>query len=191
MAYTPGVRVALPLRSGLLRAGLLVLFVFGAHCSGAQANPDAPEPGASEPSEPEPCECQESRESAITSPLPSWSEPTGTPPPSKVLIAGPREVVRIEPPRHRDPVDVVLSRGRRRVRNLSLHQAPVDDTLRMFATMGRFNVVIPGELGSRKVSIELRDVSLAGAFRAVLATARLEARVVADNILEVRPAGAL
>jgi hypothetical protein len=61
----------------------------------------------------------------------------------------------------------------------------------MFATMGRFNVVIPGELGSRKVSMELRDVSLAGAFRAVLASARLEARVVADNILEVRPAGAL
>jgi hypothetical protein len=60
----------------------------------------------------------------------------------------------------------------------------------MLAEMGRFNVVLPGEIGARKVSLELRDVSLAGAFRAVLSSARLEARVVTDDILEVRPEGA-
>lgn len=64
----------------------------------------------------------------------------------------------------------------------------MDDTLRMFASMGHFNVVIPGEIGSRRVSLELRSVSLAGAFHAVLASARLEAHLLADDIIEVRPA---
>jgi type II secretory pathway component HofQ len=66
----------------------------------------------------------------------------------------------------------------------------VDDTLRMLADMGRFNVVLVSEVGSRKVSIDLKDVSLEGAFRAVLASAQLEARLLADDIVEVRGAGA-
>jgi len=106
------------------------------------------------------------------------------------MTAPPRETVRIEAPAEPDPVGRLLRRSKRRVRNLSLHQAPVDDTLRMLADMGRFNVVVVSEVGSVKVSVDLRDVSLEGAFRAVLASAHLEARLLADDIVEVRATGA-
>lgn len=120
---------------------------------------------------------------------PAWTHPSATPT-TTAMSAPPRETVRIEAPAEPDPVGRLLRRSRRRVRNLSLHQAPVDDTLRMLADMGRFNVVLVSEVGSRKVSIDLKDVSLEGAFRAVLASAQLEARLLADDIVEVRGAGA-
>lgn len=130
--------------------------------------------------------------------IPPWTEPALTRPPPRTFDTGPQaspiaqyETIRIQPPVERDPVDELLRRrGRNRIRTLSLHQAPVDDTLRMFAGMGRFNVVIPGELGSRKVSLELRNVTLASAFRAVLVSAKLDARVVTDDIIEIRTASA-
>lgn len=157
--------------TGLVLAGL----VFEAGCAGAQREPRDPRPA-------------ETLENGFTT-LPSWTRPDGAPAPATTLAGPPRETVSIRPPPKRDPVDVVLSRSRRRIGNLSLHQAPVDETLKMFASMGRFNVVMAGEIGSRKVSLELQNVTLAGAFRAVLASARLEARVLNDDILEVRAAG--
>ncbi len=99
-----------------------------------------------------------------------------------------KRVVRIDAPTRPDPVRRLLVRRGGRIRNLSLHRAPVDDTLRMFADMGRFNVVIPAEVGARRVTLDLRDVSLAGAFQAVLASARLEATVIADDIVQVMAA---
>ena len=88
-------------------------------------------------------------------------------------------------------MDRVLSRlgGRNRIQNLSLRQAPLDDTLRMFARMGRFNVVMADSVRGRAVTLELHSVTVASAFKAVLASAKMEARVLADNIVEVRPAG--
>jgi hypothetical protein len=119
---------------------------------------------------------------------PAWSHPSATSTATS-MTAPPRETVRIETPAEPDPVGRLLRRSQGRVKNLSLHQAPVDDTLRMLADMGRFNVVIVSEVGSRKVSVDLKDVSLEGAFRAVLASAQLEARWLADDIVEVRGAG--
>jgi hypothetical protein len=119
---------------------------------------------------------------------PAWTHPSATP--TATSMTPPRETVRIETPAEPDPVGRLLRRSQRRVKNLSLHQAPLDDTLRMLADMGRFNVVIVSEVGSRKVSVDLKDVSLEGAFGAVLASAHLEARWLADDIVEVRGAGA-
>lgn len=168
-------RFSVSLTRAVARAGLPTLVLLASSCG------EPPEPR-------EPCPCK--RPSASSNlPLPRWSQPDETRPASTALRGPPRETVSIAQPPRRDPVDAVLARSRRRIGNLSLHQAPVDETLKMFASMGRFNVVMPGEVGGRKVSLELRNVSLAGAFRAVLASASLEARVVADDILEVRPAG--
>ncbi|HPY19561.1 MAG TPA: STN domain-containing protein [Polyangiaceae bacterium] len=119
---------------------------------------------------------------------PEWSawNPRRTNP-SKAMHVPARDTVRIESAIEDDPVDVLLRRARRRLPNLSLHQAPVDETLRWFAEIGQFNVIISAEAGARKVSLSLKNVSLQAAFRAVLASARLEARLLADNIIEVRP----
>jgi len=98
------------------------------------------------------------------------------------------ETVRIEPVSSVDPVDRMLTRrgGRARIQSITLRQAPVDDTLQMFASLGRFNVVVPEQVHGRKVTLQLRNVSVAGAFRAVLRAAGLEAHVVAEDIVEVR-----
>ena len=159
----------------LTHAGLCALLLLPVGCG------DPPEPR-------EPCPCKRPHGESFA-PLPTWSQPQSQRPVSTALLGPPRDTVSIQPPPQHDPVEAVLARSSRRIGNLSLHQAPVDETLKMFASMGRFNVVMPGEVGGRKVSLKLRNVSLAGAFRAVLASARLEARVLADNILEVRPVG--
>ncbi len=150
----------------------LAAFVLGVACGGAN---ESQEPACA---------------AAVDDPeLPAWAHPSA-PPTATAMPPPPRETVRIEAPPEPDPVGRLLRRSQRRVKNLSLHQAPVDDTLRMLADMGRFNVVIVSEVGSRKVSVDLKNVSLEGAFRAVLASAQLEARLLADDIVEVRGAGA-
>lgn len=95
--------------------------------------------------------------------------------------------LRETPPR--DPVDVVLSRsaGRQRLRSFALREAPVADTLQMFARMGGFNLVVGDDVPARTVTLSLRDVTLAGAFRAVLAATHLGAVALDEGVLHVRP----
>ncbi|MFO0625810.1 MAG: hypothetical protein U0325_09365 [Polyangiales bacterium] len=127
---------------------------------------------------------------APTAQIPRWAEPvgalaaaTGT----RVLPAAPTaQTVRIVEAPAVDPLDAVLgARGRRRVRDLSLRDAPVGDTLRLFATMGGFNVVCGDELAGRRVTVQLRDVSLRAAFRTVLAAAGAGATVVGGEVVHV------
>lgn len=131
--------------------------------------------------------------------LPRWAEPTTACGPTRVVAsttlpeARVSETVRIEAPTPRDPVDVLVTarRGRQRLRSFALHEAPVGETLRMFAEVGRFNVIVPAEYAGRRVSLTLRDVSLLAAFRAVLSAAQLQAAVVGGEVVEVRPTTAL
>lgn len=127
---------------------------------------------------------------APTAQIPRWANAageaaaaTGT----RVLPAAPTaQTVRIVEAARVDPLDEVLgARGRRRLRDLSLRDAPVGDTLRLFATMGGFNVVCGDELAGRRVTVQLRDVSLRAAFRTVLAAAGAGATVVGGEVVHV------
>jgi hypothetical protein len=135
--------------------------------------------------------------------VPRWVEPAeesvgvAQGPASRTVItaaddAARFQTVRIQAPPERDPVDVLLGarRGARRIQALELRDAPVADTLRMFADMGGFNVVFADEVGDRRVTLRLRGVSLASAFRTVLSAAHLGANVVGGEIVEVRPSRA-
>lgn len=130
--------------------------------------------------------------------MPRWAEPAATlaaprPPLSGVTVldgVAPRRTVVIAPEAERDPVDQLMRarRGNRRLRDFALRDAPVGETLRMFAELGGFNVVVTDEVSARRVTLSLRDVSLATAFRAVLSIAHLGATVIGGEVVEVRPA---
>lgn len=129
--------------------------------------------------------------------MPRWAEridvaePT---PAARTMAAAPLDrVVRITPPAERDPVDRLVDArsGRRRLRSISLREAPVGETLRMFAELGRFNMVLGDDVGDRRVTLTLRDVSLVAALRAVLAAARLDATVVGAEVVQVHAPRAL
>ncbi len=130
--------------------------------------------------------------------IPRWAEPASslTAPAGGVAsraVLSPvaaRETVHIAAPAERDPVDALVAsrHGRRRLRSFTLRDAPVGETLRMFAELGDFNVVVTDEVGDRRVTLTLRDVSLLAAFRAVLSAAHLGAEVVGGEVVEVRPA---
>lgn len=104
-----------------------------------------------------------------------------------VLTEGPREVQVIPAAPERDPADELLRArtGGRRIGQLALRDAPVSETLRMFAELGRFNVVFASDAADRRVTLTLRDVSVASAFRSVLSVAELGADVVGGEVLEV------
>jgi hypothetical protein len=105
------------------------------------------------------------------------------------LPSAPRETVRLVEAPPVDPLDAMLgARGRRRLRDLSLRDASVGDTLRLLATMGGFNVVCGDELAGRRVTVQLRDVSLRAALRTVLAAAGAGATVVGGEVVHVTAA---
>lgn len=128
---------------------------------------------------------------APTARMPRWAEPAregaAVAASTRVLPeAPPSQTVRIVEAAPVDPLDAMLgARGRRRLRDLSLRDAPVGDTLRLFATMGGFNVVCGDELAGRRVTVQLRDVSLRAAFRTVLAAAGAGATVVGGEVVHV------
>lgn len=128
---------------------------------------------------------------APTAQIPRWAVAAGevaaVSASSGVLPATPpSQTVRIVEAARVDPLDEVLgARGRRRLRDLSLRDASVGDTLRLFATMGGFNVVCGDELAGRRVTVQLRDVSLRAAFRTVLAAAGAGATVVGGEVVHV------
>lgn len=129
--------------------------------------------------------------------LPRWMAPSpevasAAPVASQTLFVegSARGTIRIAPERERDPLaEAMGARGRRRIRSMSLREAPVTDTLRMFAELGGFNVVFSDEMPGRTVTLTLRDVSILGAFRTVLAAAHLGADAPDGNIVSVRPRG--
>lgn len=123
--------------------------------------------------------------------MPRWADAAGegaaVAASTRVLPEAPlSQTVRIVEAPRVDPLDAVLgARGRRRLRDLSLRDASVSDTLRLFATMGGFNVVCGDELAGRRVTVQLRDVSLRAAFRTVLAAAGAGATVVGGEVVHV------
>lgn len=128
--------------------------------------------------------------------LPRWIEPASAPEEStapaasRTLFAGSwqRDTVRIPAEVPRDPLaEAMGARGRRRITAMNLREAPVADTLRMFAEMGGFNVVFSDDMPARTVTLSLRGVTLLGAFRTVLATAHLGADAVDGGIVSVHP----
>ena len=129
--------------------------------------------------------------------LPRWVERPDDPAaaPSRVVATSvPLErTVRIVPALERDPVDRLVDArsGRRRLRSISLREAPVGETLRMFAELGRFNMVLGDDVGDRRITLTLRDVSLVSALRAVLSAAHLDATVVGAEIVQVHAPRAL
>ncbi len=127
--------------------------------------------------------------------LPRWVERADAPADARTLAAPtPLErTVRIAPPVQRDPVDRLVDArsGRRRLRAISLREAPVGETLRMFAELGRFNMVLGDDVGDRRVTLTLRDVSLVAALRAVLAAAHLDATVIGAEVVQVHAPRAL
>lgn len=136
-------------------------------------------------------------ESAPIALVPRWAEPAATlaaprAAPESAVLAGiaSRETVVIAAERERDPVDALITarRGSQRLRSFTVRDAPVGETLRMFAELGRFNVVLTDEVSYRRVTLSLRDVSLMAAFRAVLSAAHLGAAVVGGEVVEVRAA---
>lgn len=127
--------------------------------------------------------------------LPRWVERADEPSAAaRALPSAPIDrVVRIAPAAERDPVDRLVDArsGRRRLRAISLREAPVGETLRMFAELGRFNMVLGDDVGDRRVTLTLRDVSLVAALRAVLAAAHLDATVIGAEIVQVHAPRAL
>lgn len=129
--------------------------------------------------------------------LPRWMAPAPQPAVESAVASrtlfvegGRRDTIRIAPEAVRDPVaEAMGARGRRRIRAMSLREAPVTDTLRMFAEMGGFNVVFSDEVPGRTVTLSLRDVTVAGAFRTVLAAAHLGADSPDGGIVMVHPRG--
>lgn len=57
------------------------------------------------------------------------------------------------------------------------------------ASIGDFSIVIPSGAADGPITVELRDVSLATALRAILAAAKLEAAGLGDGVIAVRPEG--
>jgi hypothetical protein len=129
--------------------------------------------------------------------LPRWMAPspevaTAAPVASRTIFVdgGARGTIRITPESTRDPLaEAMGARGRRRIRSMALREAPVTDTLRMFAELGAFNVVFSDETPGRTVTLTLRDVSILGAFRTVLAAAHLGADAPDGGIVSVHPGG--
>lgn len=128
--------------------------------------------------------------------VPRWMQPAPEAPApegvvaSRTLFAEPwhRGTVRIQPEAERDPLaEAMGARGRRRIQAMNLREAPVADTLRMFAEMGGFNVVFSDDVPARTVTLSLRGVTLLGAFRTVLAAAHLGAESSDAAIVTVRP----
>jgi len=98
--------------------------------------------------------------------------------------------VRIAPEPERDPIDVMLGhRAQRRMRTLSFHQAPAREALRAMAELGDFSIVIPDGVADRPITVDLRNVTLGTALRAILAAASLEASGLGDRVIAVRPTG--
>ncbi len=131
--------------------------------------------------------------------LPRWIEPAADPAtateaaPTRTLFADSwqRGTVRIPPEVERDPLaEAMGARGRRRIHAMNLREAPVADTLRLFAEMGGFNVVFSDDVPARTVTLSLREVTVLGAFRTVLAAAHLGTDTVEGTIVSVRPRGA-
>jgi len=128
---------------------------------------------------------------APTALMPRWAEPAGEVATASASTrarpqAPPSQTVRIVEAPPVDPLDEMLgARGRRRLRDLSLRDASVGDALRLFATMGGFNVVCGDELAGRRVTVQLRDVSLRAAFRTVLAAAGAGVTVVGGEVVHV------
>lgn len=135
---------------------------------------------------------------AAVASLPRWMAPGAglaatAPVTSRTLfVEGPaRGTIRIPGEVVRDPIaEAMGARGRQRIRSMSLREAPVTDTLRMFAEMGGFNVVFSDDVPGRTVTLSLRDVTILGAFRTVLSAARLGADAPDGGIVSVHPRGA-
>lgn len=136
-------------------------------------------------------------ESAPIAVMPRWAESASSlaasrAAPDSTVLAGlaARETVVIAAEAERDPVDALIAsrRGQQRLRSFTLRDAPVGETLRMFAELGRFNVVLTDEISDRRVTLSLRDVSLTAAFHAVLSVAHLGASIVGGEVVEVRSA---
>ena len=128
--------------------------------------------------------------------LPRWVERPDDPAAASRVVATSMPIertVRIFPAVERDPVDRLVDArsGRRRLRSISLREAPVGETLRMFAELGRFNMVLGDDIGDRRITLTLRDVSLVSALRAVLSAAHLDATVVGAEIVQVHAPRAL
>lgn len=127
---------------------------------------------------------------ACANTVPAWAESSASLLSSRTLAPlEERQQTRvIQAPAERDPMAELLRArgGQRRISNLALRDAPVNDTLRMFAEIGRFNVVFADGSSDRRVSLTLRDVSVATAFRSVLSVAHLDAEVVGGEVVEVR-----
>lgn len=130
--------------------------------------------------------------------LPRWMAPPAevaavTPFGARTLLVemSPGGTIRIPAEAVRDPLaEAMGARGRRRIRSMSLREAPVTDTLRMFAELGGFNVVFSDDVPGRTVTLSLRDVSILGAFRTVLSAAHLGADAPDGGIVSVHPRGA-
>lgn len=135
--------------------------------------------------------------SAVAS-VPRWMAPppevaAAAPVGSRTLFVegGARGTLRIPAEAARDPLaEAMGARGRRRIRSMSLREAPVTDTLRMFADLGGFNVVFSDDAPGRTVTLTLRDVTVLGAFRTVLSAAHLGADAPDGGIVSVHPRGA-
>lgn len=135
-------------------------------------------------------------EASSVASLPRWMQPapTATAPESAVasrtlFVDGDRRgTIRIAPEAERDPLaEAMGARGRWRIHAMSLREAPVTDTLRLFAEIGGFNVVFSDDIPGRTVTLNLREVSVLGAFRTVLAAAHLGADAPEGGIVSVRP----
>lgn len=129
--------------------------------------------------------------------LPRWMAPPAeetalAPVGARTLFVegAPRGTIRIPAESVRDPLaEAMGARGRRRIRSMSLREAPVADTLRMFAELGGFNVVFSDDVPGRTVTLTLRNVSILGAFRTVLAAAHLGADAPDGGIVSVHVRG--
>jgi len=136
-------------------------------------------------------------EASSVAALPRWMAPPAevaavTPFGARTLLVetAPGGTIRIPAEAVRDPLaEAMGARGRRRIRSMSLREAPVTDTLRMFAELGGFNVVFSDDVPGRTVTLSLRDVSILGAFRTVLSAAHLGADAPDGGIVSVHPRG--
>ncbi|MBI5533152.1 MAG: hypothetical protein HY898_10575 [Deltaproteobacteria bacterium] len=127
--------------------------------------------------------------------LPAWAEAPAdsSGPASHGLSKPPRsfETRAIAPAPEGDPLARVMQgRGSRRVKNMSFHQAPVAEILRMLASTGGFNLVIADGVPDKRLTIDLRNVTLQHAFEAVLASAQLQAEPIGSEIVLVKVATA-
>ncbi len=88
------------------------------------------------------------------------------------------------------PVDRLLRthHGEQVIEHMDLHGAPVMDALQSLARTGNFSLVFSEDVGDRMVDLDLREVTLAQAFRAVLLAAHLGAEVSEAGVVQITPA---